>query len=190
MKRHATQLAVVLAATLFAAAAQAQALTSPPQRTLRGAQIPLTKASVILYAQLTNARSADAPAWAAVTGMPQATVEKFLAHARTSIEAIHDEENTQRLKLVCGQRKAITTPAQLTAALVRIDANVEVTRAQLVQDSAKVLGVAGKRQVDDYVLKMRQEIAISEMDPEKVVQYGLATGQTVAGIVAKLCPDA
>jgi hypothetical protein len=191
MKHHAIRLAALLAAALFAAAATAQVLPGQsPQRILRGVEIPVTKATMYIYFGLADSTPGDAPiAFGALAGLDPQVVTRYRAYAKTAVESVRDAEHAQRLKLLCDRRSAITSGTQLTAALVQIDEAVEKVRIKAIADSEKVLGADGKRKVDAYVLATREGMTISEVAPERVVQFGVDSGLTVSGIVAKLCPD-
>lgn len=191
MEHHATRLAASCAAALMACAAVAQVPPGQsPQRILRGGEIPVTKATMYIYFGLADSTPANAPsAFGALAGLDPQTSTRYRAYAKTAVEAVRDAEHEQRLKLLCDRRSGITTGTQLTDALIQIDESVEQVRAKVIADSEKVLGADGKRKVDSYVLLTREGMTISEVAPERVVQFGVDSGLTVSGIVAKLCPD-
>jgi hypothetical protein len=188
MKNQFIPVVAMLATALITAIATAQAPSSP-QRILRGEEVPLTKATMYLYYGLANAKSKDAPAFRALAGLDQKTVDNYVAYVKAATETVLDSEHEQRLKVLCSRRAAITSGKQLIDALVQIDANVDAVRAKVIADSARVLGAAGKRQVDSYVLATREALTISEVDPARVVQFGTETGLSISGIVGKLCPE-
>jgi hypothetical protein len=166
--------------------------TSGVMRVLSGTEISPTKASMIVFSSIGHATSAADPAVARLrdaTKWDDPSIAAFMEYAKKTIADSQSYELRTKSALLCGSRDTIKTGTQLTAVLQKIASDVEVNQSQYLADVSRVVGNEGKRKFDEYVLAVRNEIRLSEVDPQKVVQFGANSGMSVSEVVSKLCAN-